>query len=190
MTKNKSKKKTAKTILIVLISLILVALVVVGLLLLLNGKTTTSGTKHQNEKSASLICNGTNIDYPKLQKYKNPATETRVTIIFGYDTLASIGLLYTMTYTNESEAESAKTVLTSSLGSEVGKSGLGHSAMNNKFNSRENYLTLNLFSKTDELNDKTAPYYLINTSSKQLSNWTIEDYTKNYQAQGFSCKES
>lgn len=193
--KKKSKKsnKTKRTVLVVIISVLATAILILLFNLLLGGKTTVTGEKTANKKSTSLVCVSSSAEHPKITKTENSSKkELKLTLTFYDDELSSLGEIYTINYPNSGGVTGGESMIHAELNTNIADSGLKADIISTKYNQYDDALIVNLYMKGENLNDKTAPYFLINTNNTnggQLTNWTIEDYARNYKAQGFSCEQ-
>lgn len=175
-----------------IVLILVLALIVLIIIWLLRGKTTTSGRFPENVKNESLECNIANKIYDKTNNVSPANTETRVTMIFyGESEFSSINFRYTMHLASVKEAGEAEAITHVQFAENLGYSGLTYEEFNNKFTRIDNDLILSLYSSEKFKKDTAYEYFLINKdASTGAYPESLEDFRKNYESQGFTCKSS
>ena len=168
------------------------AIIVIIIIWLLRGKTTTSGRFPENVKNESLECNIANKIYEKTNNISPASTEMRVTMIFyGEKEFNSINFRYAMHLSSVKEAGEAEAITHVQFAENLGYSGLSFEEFNNKFTRIDNDLILSLYSSEKFKKDTAYEYFLVGKNADTGAYpESLEEFRKNYELQGFTCKSS
>lgn len=192
MTKKTSKGNKSTYALVGLLLLFLA----IGLILLalINGKTQYFDNDNKEAKIDSVTCMMSDFKYPIFENKDKDVSATKavVNLLFENDNIETIDFIYTITYNSNTEARDTGAALkikfnsaALDVGSEVAE------ALNSKFSAYNNQMIMNLYAEKDSINAKTAPFLMINSASDgQISLKGRDEYVKNYQNLGFSCKNN
>lgn len=130
-----------------------------------------------------------------MHKINAPAADDKrieVNAIFGDDAeVKSLSVIYSLSYSSPENAYGAEAMAHAEFNKTLAATGYDIDKFSNKFSRYENQLIISLSANKAELDELSAPYFLIKTNDDfDFDSATIEDYKSNYESQGFSCKTS
>ena len=181
----KGKKSTNKVAAAVIFGCL--AVLVVILFLLMRGKTVTVGQYPDPVSSVGVSCVNTGNKYPIFTYDSADKRETTVSMIFGGEKLASISLMHKLYYSSESLITGSEAHNHAAMNIDFGKNHLGADALGANYARLSDGMKMSLYAKADSITSVSAKYFLINFDEYLPE--TIEEFTKNYTAQGFTCEK-
>lgn len=189
-TQKKSKEKKNHKILKLGGFLLILAIAIIVIIWLLHGKTTTSGQYPENVKNEALTCESSTVAYPKITKANSDSKKLKINLIFNNDAkLKNTSLVYTIYYDDEEEVKKAEAFAHAEFNLGLNANGYSSTKFNNKFARYNNSLIISLFANASEIDEYTAPYFMIERDDYKFPE-TIVEYEEMYEAQGFSCNST
>lgn len=177
-------KKNIVTILLIIGTIVCAVIITI---ILINGKTETSGQKPADIKSESLACENHSTRYV-FAEYDNSKTKTLKVVSNYYNgKLDSISLLYTLYYDDKTQINASESSNHADMNISFSKNGLNADALNAHYSKTEDLLKISLYATSSELNPATAKYFMIEPKNQTNLPTTINEYQENYEQQGFTC---
>ena len=180
-------EKSHKALKLVCLLLFLLILILV-ILWLLRGKTTTTGQYPANVQNESLECVSHELTYNKLGTISPTPQETTLTltaVFSGESELRSLSIKNLIVFESNSEAIIAEARTHANFNIGLRAYNYGTEKFDNKFSIIGEKLLVNLTVKNKELNEFSKDYFLITSDPLPSS---LNDFQKEYEAQGFTCK--
>jgi len=137
-----------------------------------------------------MVCEKEGEVYDKVASLNPDNRKIRVQMIFdNTESLQSIALRYTMTFSSDEQADTARHSTSVTLAESLNKYGYSFSEFSNKLTRIDSTLTVELIAEKDDITRKAASFFKIAlpTSSSALP-ISMEEYRKNYTDQGFNCE--
>ena len=186
--KKKSEKKDHRVLKLLgfLLFLLIIILIIIWLL---RGKTVISGNYPENVRNESLTCTATALTPPKIDSIDSTSKELKINAIFKETSeLKSISFVYTLQYSSDDEAYKAEAKSHAFFNKALAASGYSVSKFNNKFARYDDRLIISLYAEKNTIDPISAPYFMIALNDDgEVGLESIEDFRKNYEAQGFIC---
>lgn len=182
------KKKKRKVDIRDLFGVILVLVAIVLLIVfLIKGQTTVTGGFPENESVVSLTCGSTTIKYPLFVENSKPTkTLLEIKVISNKDKIDTIGLNYQLYYNTEEAIRESRDWNHFEMNKSFDEAGLEPDALGAMYSKLDDNFKFSLFAKADELNEKTAKYFMLDEKSDFKYNTAM----KAYKAKGFICSEN
>ncbi len=172
----------------ILLGFIVVVIVVVAIVMnAMNGKKTGDIEVSGSSKMVGLKCEEASLPHPVFADI-NPVSHTNsITANFANDRLSTIMYQYDGVYTSEEEAKHARVlaeadynlILSNDYDQDI-------DIFSHNFMSDGNKLSLTITAKADKVSSRTAPYFLLDTTSSFPK--TLESMKQAYEAKSFTCK--
>ncbi|MBQ3296533.1 hypothetical protein IJH01_00145 [Candidatus Saccharibacteria bacterium] len=184
MEDNQEKDTRLKNWPMALVVVFVIIAIIAILLFLMTGKTVITDNRVEGDQEESLACEATNVAYPFFTYDNSEKKELKINATFKGDALASISLVYTLTYANEDAAKSSE--LKNHIDFEVGvqNEGLTYASLNSDHKIMNNVYQLTLYNSGEDLNDRRiAKYYLLDS----LNDFTQENVGNKIVKSGLNC---
>lgn len=175
-----------KEIYILGIVAIVAVAIMAGLPFFLSGQTVTTGANPEVTKSDAVICEGENISYAILPS-RNGETGNAVNLrlVFQDESLKNLAMYYDAGYVNEDFAETAENELIAAYNTEVARLGIASAeAPSTQFTRSNTTVSMSLFLKAEELNEKTAPLIMITEAIPTMK----AGFIRKYEGKGLKCE--
>lgn len=169
---------------IIAILLFFVTAVAIFLVFGLKGETKTSGKLDDAESSESITCIAENLSYPYFTYDNADSKSIKITMVFSGNNLASIYLAQEMRYSDKVSAGASEAVNHASM-NKVFNTGYGPDAFNASYYIDDNLMRMTLYTEANKLTEDAKKFFLASNTAT-----TKSVLTKNYEAQGFTCKEN
>lgn len=164
--------------------LLFLVILTVVLIWLLRGKITTIGQYPANIRNETLECVSHDLKYKKVSSAYSDNSELKIIIIsHGDKGLSSASLLYTLVYPTELDAYSAEARAHAEFNNGLVAAGFSSEKFSNKFTLLDNKLVISIYATSEEINEYTHDYFLIDDTDVK----TLDDYKAIYDEQGFKC---
>ena len=185
-----SKQARPASIIKKLILPIIVVVVAVVAYFLMKRKTTTTGAYPHDIRTESLNCTKEGQAYDKVWELKPSSRRVDITAIFeGTSSVQSVAIKYTMNFESAERADTARHTASVTIAQSLQDAGFNFNSFDNKMSVIDSTIYIDLIAKREELNTKSAPFFLIEkTASGSDLPITLQDYRNNYVKQGFVCK--
>ncbi|MBQ3430825.1 hypothetical protein IJG20_01835 [Candidatus Saccharibacteria bacterium] len=181
------KKRVAPKI----VCLLLFLLIVIVIIWLLRGKTTTHGHYPENVKNISLTCVSDTLIPPKLNSAVSDNREIKINAVFhGADELRNISLIYTLNCSSSDEAYGYEAKSHADFNKALSASGYETNKFKNKFSRYDNKLIINLSANGNEIDQFSAPYFMLSINDNGEIAKTFAEFKNNYETQGFICEST
>lgn len=181
------KRKKNRILSATIIGTILATIIVTLFILLLNGKTTTTGSYPDNVSDESLTCTAENIDYPFFAYDNALKKEAKINILFSRDKLKSIALTYSLYYNDSASITASEAHNHATMNKSFATSGLKIAdAYNAKYAKMENRMQMNLYTTASDFDNIAKKYFFIAEETPIPEN--IASFKRAYEAIGFKCE--
>lgn len=148
----------------------------------MQGNTTTTGTYPQNKVSQSISCITNNLRYPFFKLDSSINNTIKINILFNNKKLTSISLTSTMNYTDSKKAKVESDSHHWDMNESFRNATLGPDALSARYMANETEIQMSLYAASDDLNESTYKYFLLDSSSNNY-----DEYIKKYTNQNFNC---
>ncbi len=169
---------------------LIVIIVVIIIILLMKGKTTVTGEHPEGFRTESLVCEANGKNYEKVYGVSPTSRNVKVSMIFeNVNSLQSMNFKYTQDFSTAEHAESARQTTAVTIGLSLEEAGYKTFDFESKVTTIDSVVHLDLVAKKQELDTKSAPFFMIKTSdSNSRVPTTLTDFRQNYESQGFKCE--
>ena len=169
----------------VLFAFALVALIIFWLL---RGRTTVTGQFPANIVSRALVCEQSGKAYSKTLIGEDVPKHLKVNLVFaGEDALRTLSLIYTTNHSSPRAAEIAEAWAHAEFNRNLYASGYNAEKFTAKFAIFDSDLILTLYASAGELDETSAPYFLLDFSNSASAPKTLADFRAFYESAGFTC---
>ena len=164
------------------IILVLIAIVLI-LWFFMHGETRLGG-EWTIEQTSSLTCEATGIEYPFFE-YDNSREKTvKINSTREDEDVKAISLIYNIKYDNEKSIIDSENLNHLAMNKKFADDGLEFDALGLKFSRFSDGLQMSLFANSDQINGKTAKYFMLD----ETSNISPVEIQKVYETKGFICQ--
>ena len=179
------KKKSGLIIFSIIIAVAII--VVIFLMIILGGKRTDDIRITGGGSSISLKCTDSRLLHPALRD-RTPVSHTNmITATFVDNVLSTISLYYTGIYNTPEEAKQAEAYAQADYGLIPAKEmNIDVESFSHSFMTDDNKVSMTITAKNDDVDDKTAPYFLLE-QGKSFPR-SISSMKERYEGLEFSCK--
>lgn len=183
MHKNNKYYRVAIIITIVAVSSLSVALIANAI----NGRTEITKTSYPEVSNTSLRCNNKVDAYPFFVEESPQKTDITLDLIFTNKAVKTIALTNILEFHSKEEASSSKIKNSASMDLSFYDHGFGTDAFNAKYTQIDNIFKMTLYLNGQDLNMKSAPFFMIDTEKISKLPETMEEFRTLYSTKNFMC---
>ena len=165
------------------VALMLVSIVLV-FCFLVSGEIVIDGKISQTETNTTIMCKRTGETYPYYSFAGFNSAETEIDIIFGTNELSTIGLKQNLYYSDAKGANMSDANNHAAVNLKFQSEGMTPDSLNAAYTVSGNRFGMSLFASGNDINGKTAKYFLLEDN---LLGASADSYVSYYEGIGFSC---
>lgn len=149
----------------------------------MQGETKTNGN-WTIEQTGFLSCEASGINYPFFRYDSSHRKSIKINSTSDDENIKTISLMYVLEYNNEKSIVDSENLNHIAMNENFAKDGLGFDALGLKFSKFSNGLQMSLFINANQIDDKTAKYFMLD----KMGDITSTKMQESYEAQGFICQ--
>ena len=181
---NKPKKKSKKSLYISIAVVVVVLILVFVIWFFMKGEVKTTGNYPNDVTPESLSCKARNIDYEYFGNDKvTSSNNVQINAIFYNNKIDTISLVRKMTYLDADTAKIWSDAHEGNMNLSFYSNNMGSYSLGATYTIDNNVAQMSLYAKTDELNDTSIKYFMLDKLPKNM-----DEYKKGYSEKGFTCE--